>query len=413
MKPLRILLTNWTLVGRHGSVMYLRDLAVQLARRGQTPMVYAPDSGEVARELLGRTIPVANNLAQIAAVPDIIIGNTQPDLMAALLRYPGVPGIFVSHQWDEWLTLPPKFPRLRRYIAVDEACRDWLTCRNGIPEERVRLIFNAVDLDRFVPRDPLPPKPLRAAVFSNYVDEASGLGVIREACRRAGIELDVLGRAAGTPEVKPEEVLGRYDLVFGKARCALEAMATGCATILCDYGKLGGIVTSQNWADLRRMNFGRRIIRHKLDVEHLLAEIARYDAHDAREVMRNIREVASLDDALMSILALAREAIHEQGVVGSPGPDAEMRAVSEYLCETNLYPALRELHQQMHDQQRRQEAAGRRDAEQWRAQALAWQAELQQLYESRAVRFLKKLPGVHAFARKRLAPKSADKEKES
>jgi hypothetical protein len=45
MKPLRILITNWTLNGRHGSVMYIRDLAWNLFRRGQQPVVYAPELG--------------------------------------------------------------------------------------------------------------------------------------------------------------------------------------------------------------------------------------------------------------------------------------------------------------------------------------------------------------------------------
>lgn len=416
IKPLRILITNWTLAGRHGSVMYVRDLAASLFRRGQLPMVYAPDTGEVARELQGRTIPVADSLAKIAAAPDIIIGNTQPDLMAAMLRFPGVPGLFICHQWDTWLTLPPRFPRIRRYIAVDETCRDWLTCRNGIPEDRVRLIYNAVDLDRFVPRDPLPERPRRAAVFSNYIDNATGLAAIREACRRMGIELDVLGRAAGTPDVKPEDVLGRYDLVFGKARCALEAMAVGCAVVLCDYGRLGGIVTSQNWADLRRMNFGRRAIRHKLDAEHLLAEIAQYSARDAREVMRNIREVASLDDALVSIVELARDVIQEQGLVGSPGPDAEMRAVSEYLCETNLLAELTHANERLRKLEIELEgevAAARRDTEQWRAQALQWQEELQRIYASPAAQFLKKMPGLGALAKRYVKPAATPREKGS
>lgn len=267
MKPLRILITNHTMAERRGPAMYVRDLAWNLFRRGQQPVVYAPELGEVAGELRAATIPVTDDLRQITAAPDIIIGNAHPDIIAALLTFPGVPGIFVCHAWEEWHADPPKFPRLRRYIAIDETCRDWLVCQKGIPEERVRLIYQAVDFDRFLPRDPLPSRPERAVVFSNNIGETTGLGILREACRRSGIALDVMGEAAsGGFTAKPEEKLGHYDLVFGTGRCALEAMAVGCSVILCDGGKLGGIVTSQNWPDLRRVNFGRRAIRHKLDI---------------------------------------------------------------------------------------------------------------------------------------------------
>ncbi len=348
MKPLRILITNFTMAGRRGSVMYVRDLAWSLFRRGQHPVVYSPELGEVADELRSATIPVTDDLRNITAPPDVIIGNTHPDTMCALLQFPAVPAIFICHAWEVWTADPPKFPRLRRYVAVDETVRDWIVSQKGIAEDRVRLICNGVDLDRFQPRDlPLPEKPERAAVFSNHINEASGLGVIRAACDRAGITLDVIGEAGGQIVSRPEEILRRFDIVFAKARCALEAMTTGCAVIMCDYGKLGGIVTSQNWPELRRMNFGRRAIRHKLDADHVLAEIQKYDAKDARDVSRCIRDVASLDDMTMGILALAQETITEHMRVGSPGPEAEMRAAADYIRAMNTFADTLRFHEEM------------------------------------------------------------------
>jgi hypothetical protein len=335
-KPLRILFTNWNMIGRHGSVMYIRDLAWGLFLRGQRPVVYAPELGEVADELKQATIPVVDNLQQITAAPDIIIGNSNTDVMEALLHFTETPAIFVCHAWDIWLCYPPRFPRLRRCVAVDETLRDWLVSMRGIPDEEIRLIYNAVDLDRFLPRQPLPQRPARAAVFSNYMNEGTGLGVIREACRRADITLEVLGSAGGRAVPRPEEVLGHYDLVFGKARCALEAMATGCAVISCDYGKLGGMVTSQNWTDLRSANFGRRSIQKSLDVDHLLFEISKYDAADAREVSRQTRALAGLEGATAELLELCREVVEEQST-RRPDVTAELRAAADYLRNMNLF----------------------------------------------------------------------------
>ena len=45
---------------------------------------------------------------------------------------------------------------------------------------------------------------------------------------------------------RPEAILGDYDLVFAKARAAMEAMATGCAVILCDRVGAGPLVCRAN-----------------------------------------------------------------------------------------------------------------------------------------------------------------------
>lgn len=416
MKPLRLLITNFTLAGRHGSVMYVHDLAMNLLRRGHNPVVYAPESGEVALELRRATVAVTDSLQTVSAPPDLIIGNTHPDTMCALLQFPGVPAIFLCHAWDAWLADAPKFPRLRRYVAVDETCRDWLVSQRGIPEDRVRIIYNGVDLERFKPREPLPEKPARAAVFSNHISETNGLGVIRAACQRAGLSLDVIGRSGGQVVSRPEEILRRYDLVFGKARCALEAMATGCAVITCDYGQLGCMVTSQNWPELRRMNFGRRSIRNRLDVDGVLAEIARFNRDDARHVSRCIRDVANLGDSVEALLALGREAIIEQTRVGSPGPEAELRAAGEYIRSMNAFrdsvrlqgelseeAAQSRMFREHAEQLQHDNAILQREIASAHAQAAALEGQLRRIYESLPVRMLRKLPGLSSLAKRAVA----------
>src|SRR5207302_480812 len=154
-------------------------------------------------------------------------------------RFPGVPAIYVCHGWAPWQEAPPRSPRILRYVAVDHACRDRLVFEHGISEEKVRVLFNFVDLERFAPRAPLPARPTRALVFSNAASERTHVGVLREACARAGIALDVVGLDAGNPSSSPETLLGAYDLVFAKARAALEALAVGAAVVLCDAAEAG------------------------------------------------------------------------------------------------------------------------------------------------------------------------------
>jgi hypothetical protein len=85
--------------------------------------------------------------------------------------------------------------------------------------------------------------------------------------------------------------LGEYDIVFAKARCALEALAVGSAVVLCDTVGVGPMVTTHEVDQLRLVNFGVRALRGDVDPDVLEREIARYDPQDAAEVSRRIREM--------------------------------------------------------------------------------------------------------------------------
>ena len=328
---MRILITNNTLGMRAGSELYVRDLASRLLQCGHTPIAYSTTLGEVARELREMTVPVIASLDMLTVPPDIIHGQHHVETMTALLHFRQVPAIFFCHGWLPWEEIPPHFPRILRYVAVDHTCRDRLTYEHAIPEECVRVIFNFVDLQRFNVRPPLPARPKRALVFSNNMCAATHLGAVQEACARAGIELDVIGASVGQPCAQPEQVLGRYDLVFAKARCALEALAVGTAVILCDTPGVGPMVTTGELEQLRQLNFGIRTLRDSLHPDVLTREIARYDAVDAAEVSRRIRASAGLEAAVDDIVALYREVLCEYTTSHVVDAEAEGRAAATYL----------------------------------------------------------------------------------
>lgn len=331
MTRLRVLLTCTTLARRSGSELYTRDLAVGLLRQGHMPVVYSTEMGEMAHDLKMATVPVVDDPARLSSPPDVIHGNHHQELMTALLQFPGTPGLHVCHAWNAVEASPPRFPRILRYIAVDETSRDRLLLEDGVPEERVRMHFNSVDLDRFRPRGPLPPKPLRALVFSNYASEHTHLPAVREACARAGIELDAVGAGVGNSVPRPELILGGYDLVFAKARSALEAMAVGAAVVLCDSTGVGPMVTAAELDALRRANFEIRTLRHPLDPDVLAREIGRYDPADAAEVSRRVRATAGLDDAVRGMVEIYRELIGEHAAAAPAGREEEEMAAAAYL----------------------------------------------------------------------------------
>jgi glycosyltransferase involved in cell wall biosynthesis len=327
---MRVLITNHTLAGRTGSELYVLEVARRLQQLGHEPMVYSPRCGPVAEVLRAEKIPAVSELSQLPFAPDVIHGQHHLETMTALLALPGVPAIFVCHGALPWEEMPPVFPRIHRYLAVDEACRERLLREAPTSPDKIKVLLNFVDLQRFQPRAALPEKPRRALVFSNYAKETNYLAAVRTACAQFNLTVDVRGMGVGVTTDEPENLLPHYDLVFAKARAALEAMAVGCAVIVCDRRGCGPLVTPENFAELRPWNFGFRTMVNRVTVKNLSAQIARYNAVAAAEVGRLARaEVShvSVVDELVRAYEFARAAQKNN----PPDPAAESRAAAAYL----------------------------------------------------------------------------------
>lgn len=303
---MRILIASHDLTNYGGAQMFARDLARRLLQWGHEPVMYSPWLGEVASDLRGWTIPVTSDLRTITVPPDAIIGNYHLGTMTALQQFPQAVALFVCHSSH---VLVPTAPRLRRYVAVDDACWAHMVYESGIDPERVELVLNSVDLARFPARRELPARPRRALLFGNQFEGNGPWRAIEAACKAQGIEVDTIGRGVGKTQPNPEKVLPEYDVVFARARSALEAMATGAATILAGPNRMATMVTSADIARYRTVNFGRRALTTPIDVDAVTRELARYDPADAAQVCRTIRETASLDHAAAQFVRLCEEAI--------------------------------------------------------------------------------------------------------
>ncbi|HEV7920753.1 MAG TPA: glycosyltransferase family 4 protein [Thermoanaerobaculia bacterium] len=306
-EPRRVLIAAISVQSASGTDLYTRDLALGLLRRGWLPIVYASLIGSIGEELRRATIPVVDDLAAIATPPDLIHGHQILETAAALMRFPDAPALFVCHGGLAWNAIPPATPRIGAYVAVDRNCRDRMAFQYGIPAERIRILANAVDLRRFPRRAPLPPRPQRALVFSNTAAENTWVPPIRAACEKRGIALDLAGAASGRGTAHAEDVLPHYDVVFGKARCALEALATGNAVITCDHAGLGRLITTRSLDEMRALNFGMRTLQRAITEEAIGAELDRYDAADAARVTDAIRASADLELLLDQYVALYEE----------------------------------------------------------------------------------------------------------
>ena len=330
MTALRVLITNIQLSQRTGTETYLRDLALGLKRQGHDAMVYSPELGELARELQASGIQVVDDLERLAAVPDVIHGQHHPTTISALVAFPTAPALFFVHDRYSWHDEPPRHPRLLRYAAVDDFCRERLE-QAGLPDEACVVVRNAVDLGRFAPRPvPLPSRPKKALIFSNYARSDNYAAQILEVCRRAGLQAETAGHEVGRLLQAPEEVLPGYDLVFGKGRCALEALAVGCAVVVCDRQGVAGMVTPDNYQRFRRRNFGQSLLDRPVHRRVLEEEIARYDAVSQGSIAEQVRKDADLETLVGDLVGVYRQIIRE-AAQAQPSAREESLAIVRYL----------------------------------------------------------------------------------
>jgi hypothetical protein len=303
-----------------GTVIYTRDLALELLRRRHRPIVYTWLGGAVGRQLRAAGVPVYEDLWRIREVPDVVHGHHRPLVRGAILRFAGVPVLAFCHNpTDPWDAAEPD-PQIRRYLGVSKLCRQRFLDL-GAPAAAVEIRPNFVDLRRFVPRGPLPASPARALVYSNYATADTHLPAIAAAAERLGLALEVIGSGVGRSVDDPERLLPGFDLVFAVGKSALEAMAVGAAVVLVDRPGLGPMVTAAELPRLREMNFGLAALVDPVTPEGIERAVALYDATDAARVSEMVRAACGLETAATDLLALYRQTIEEAADAGRAMPE--------------------------------------------------------------------------------------------
>jgi hypothetical protein len=360
--------------------------------------------GEVAEELRRATVPVIDDLSALNSPPDLIHGQHHLDAMVAVLRFPQVPAIYMCHGWAPWQERPPVYPSIRRYVGVDDLCRERLLTTPGIAADRVDVLLNGVDLARFQARPPLPARARSALVFSNYAAPGGYGDTIVRACRAHGLErVEIVGGCSGRSTAEPERLMQEFDIVFAKARSAIEAMAVGCAVVVADTSGLAGMVDSNNVQRLRRFNFGVRTMQaQRVSEASVAAALARYDAHDAGRVSAFIRADADFDAGIDRLLDIYGQAMAE-GPLPAPA-DAGHAAASAYLASLSVMLKEREVAQARADAAEQQLAQQQLAAEE---QLLHSRAEGTQAIEALGARHAAQLQEITARSQEQVSQVSA------
>lgn len=285
---MRVLITNLSVAQNSGTESVVELLADGLREAGHQTMLLTTNLGDMADRMRRRGHHVVDRIAEITDKPDIIHGQHLTPCLTALARFPDVPAVFSCHSSFFEVEAPMPHPQISHWIAVDEACKAKCLSR-GIPEDKLDLVYNAVDLERFRQRSPLPAWPKRGLLLTKNFDHQQA---VREACARTGIQLDELGPATNRYSRQIEKDLLTYDIVFATARMALEAAVVGCAVVVCDARGFAGMLDTGNVERWRRMNLGVGLLNRPVTVENLVAAISDYSAGDAVAVSAYFRDAA-------------------------------------------------------------------------------------------------------------------------
>jgi hypothetical protein len=326
---MRIVVFNTPMIRPSGGQINARNWAFGFKARGHKVTVYTLEAGPLAEEVRSRGITVVTDPSLIADEPDVLFGFGIHDALALIARFPGAPLVQVSQQWSNWLHFPCPLPQVMLHVVVDDINAEMLVNEFGVPRDRIRVIYNAVDMALLPPRTRvLPPKPERALVFVKH--HGPYLDAVRTACGKRNIALEFLGHVIGTMHPNPLLRIVESDLVIGSGRTAIEGAVGGAAVLVADDRGLAGLLTSNNLERLRVNNFGHEVLTGPLDVETIGREIDAYDPADAAAVSQFMRKNASLDGQIEQLESLLIEACARFRPVNE---DQYRRTLSTYLAK--------------------------------------------------------------------------------
>lgn len=307
---MRILYTNNTLSQPAGTELAVRDLCLEMRRRGHEVAAFSMQHGKVAEMLKEAGVPVAGRLEEVPFVPDVIHGHHEWETSLAALNWIKCPVISFCRGLEGWQEEPCLAPNVVRWVAVDEPCRGRLLRTAGVEASKVQLVLNGIDLERFRVGTIGEQRPDRALVLSNYATRENFAAEVVEGCRLAGLECEVVGAGVGSAVPDPERLMAGSSVVFAKGKVALEALACGCAVIVCDQRGLGPLVTPENFEVLRRESFGFPCMIDPVTAEGVAGRLAQRNLDNVVAVTQMTQKVAGagrMFDELEELYCRVRE----------------------------------------------------------------------------------------------------------
>lgn len=326
---MNILFTNYCINTGTGTEMFLYDLCEELTRLGHQCAVYTPRQGPLANRFRTARISVVDHFSALAWIPDVLHCHHSMEALEAISYFKTIPALYLCHDSSVWFDQSPPASCLERFLAISTFVQARVMRDSGLPAHQIGLAFNAVNMSRFPnqPRSRLQNRPRKALIFHSHLTCSTYKDKIRQACSELGIKLDEAGHGGSKKIEAPEVELPGYDLVFATGRCAIEAMACGCATILAGGEGLGSLVTTDNFASFKKENFGRSLLTNKLGSDWITSQVTKICTKDVVNVALLVRDCSSLERLVEYMLSEYKLILEK----GSQGSLAQRQAIAHTL----------------------------------------------------------------------------------
>jgi glycosyltransferase involved in cell wall biosynthesis len=257
-----------------GTESYVLTVAEQLQRLGHDVTLFSVELGPNAAVARDRGLELRNRADELPPSCDVLYTQDSVTAYELAERYPETPHIYAAHADEYDLVTPPQVPGVVQAVVVLNDRLERQVRALAVAPEVVRL-RQPVDVKRFYPRAALRDPPQRALILSNYLSH-DRVELVYRACADAGIECRQIGAPTGVSTDEADVELCRADIVFGKSRVIVEAMASGRAAYVYDHNGGDGWVTPERYDLLEADNFGGQAEATATDHERLRRDLAAY-----------------------------------------------------------------------------------------------------------------------------------------
>jgi hypothetical protein len=182
--------------------------------------------------------------------------------------------VFIAHSDGYDLQLPPLVPGV---VDAVVACSERMASRVRATTLDVPIVrlTEPIDTEPYMDPAPLPERPRRAIILSNYLRGVRRDRLI-DAWEAAGIEIAQLGKP-GELVLDPMPEIARADIVVAKARAALEGMVCGKAVYIYDQFGGDGWITPDSYAAMEADHFAGLSSPAPVTAERLTTDLDAYD----------------------------------------------------------------------------------------------------------------------------------------
>jgi hypothetical protein len=269
---MKVVLGRQSLVQPGGTQTYALTVARELGRLGHDVTLAAEELGPMADHARGLGVRVVSR-DELPRECDAILGHDLGMAAALGARYPDATLVYVIHSDGFDLQMPPLIPG-----AVDAvvACSERMAARaRAMPlDAPIVRLREPIDVEDYRYPAPLPERPRRALILSNYLRGARR-DMLTEAWESAGVECVQVGRPA-EPMMDPRPAMQEADIVVAKARAALEGMCCGRAVYIYDQFGGDGWITPESYPACEADHFGGQASPEPLTRADLVADLAAY-----------------------------------------------------------------------------------------------------------------------------------------